>query len=176
MRPRFKIKVKAESVFTVKPNSPDVVAEGSDSSRQIINMYRQNCEMMDRYANYTQQLEESYSELYQAHLAMKKQFGVLKDYFKHPDDLRLKECEVMLERQKLIEKVVKPEHFFNARPEDNKRFKTYKSAIKGQYYYIAYLKAVLHNNGIEYKKKQSFNTLEFANLDELIESIVNEKE
>ena len=176
MRPRFKIKIKAENVWTGRTNPPGIVAEGSDSSRHIINMYRQNCEMMDRYANYTQQLEESYSELYQAHLAMKKQFGVLKDYFKHPDNLRFKECEVMLEKQKLIEKIIKPEHFFNVRPEENKRFKSYKSAIKGQYYYIAYLKAVLHNNGIEYKKKQSFNTLEFADLDELIERVVNEKD
>ena len=44
----------------------------------------------------------------------------------------------------------------NNRPEEVRRFKTFKTAIKGQYYYIAYLKAMLHNNKIDYKKKNDF--------------------
>jgi hypothetical protein len=71
---------------------------------------------------------------------------------------------------------VRPEAFANVRPEDYNRYKCYKSAIKGQYYYNEYLKAVLRNNNVDFKKKQSFNTLEFDNLDQLIEQIVNEKD
>ena len=51
----------------------------------------------------------------------------------------------------------------------------YKTAIKGQFYYIHYLKTVLHLNRVRYKKKLSFNTLEFDNIDSLIDEAVNEK-
>ena len=64
----------------------------------------------------------------------------------------------------------------NNRPEEVRRFKTFKTAIKGQYYYIAYLKAMLHNNKIDYKKKNDFNSMEYAEMDAFIEQIVSEKD
>jgi len=53
-------------------------------------------------------------------------------------------------------------------------YSDYKTAIRGQYYYIHYLKTVLHLNRVDYKKKLSFNTLEFDNIDKLIDEAVNE--
>ena len=90
---------------------------------------------------------------------MKKQFGMMRDYFKHPSFLQFKRCTNMLETLMPAERVTKPEGIMNNRPEEVRRFKTFKTAIKGQYYYIAYLKAMLHNNKIDYKKKNDFLTL-----------------
>lgn len=177
MRQRFKSKVQPvfyESALE-KVGPPGTVPVVMDNS-QIINMYRQNCKLMDRYSDYAHQLEEKYTELYLAHLEMKKQYGVMKDFFKHPNSAQLKECEIMLEKQKLIEKISKPKHIFNLSPEEDRLFKSYKSAIRGQYYYIAYLKAVLHNHNVEYKKKPSFNTVELTEIDDLIQKIISEKE
>lgn len=148
---------------------------GTDNSK-VMYMYRQNCMMMDRYASYARQLEEAYNDLYQTHLEMKRQFAELRDYFRHPDEVRFEACRTMLAKHKLVDKTVRPEAFANARPEDYNRYKCYKSVIKGLYYYNEYLKAVLRNNNVDFKKKQSFNTLEFDNLDQLIEQIVNEKD
>ena len=52
----------------------------------------------------------------------------------------------------------------------------YSLAKVQQYYYIAYLKAMLHNNKIDYKKKNDFNSMEYAEMDAFIEQIVSEKD
>lgn len=177
MRHRFKNRlVSAPTEFTAKNvATPAHFPVGTDNSR-VMYMYRQNCMMMDRYANYARQLEEAYNDLYQTHLEMKRQFAVLRDYFRHPDEARLEACRTMLTKHKIVDKTVRPESFAKDRPDDYNRYKYYKLAIKGQYYYIEYLKAVLRNNNVDFKKKQSFNTLQFDNLDQLIEQVVNEKD
>ena len=119
----------------------------------------QNCKLMDQYADYTEKLETKYTDLYMAHAEMKKQFGMMRDYFKHPSFLQFKRCTNMLETLMPAERVTKPEGIMNNRPEEVRRFKTFKTAIKGQYYYIAYLKAMLHNNKIDYKKKNDLRLI-----------------
>ena len=157
MRQRFK-KVAEAAYFGAKPK------EVSPPS------------VMDQYADYTKRLETKYTDLYQAHAEMKKQFGMMRDYFKHPSFIQFKRCLNMLETLMPAERVTKPEGIMNNRPEEVRRFKTFKTAIKGQYYYIAYLKAMLQNNKIDYKKKNDFNSMEYAEMDVFIEQIVSEKD
>jgi len=78
MRHRFKNRlVSAPTEFTAKNVAPPAhFPVGTDNSR-VMYMYRQNCMMMDRYANYARQLEEAYNDLYQTHLEMKRQFDNL---------------------------------------------------------------------------------------------------
>ena len=177
MRPRFKRLVSA-AYYGPKPQelSPPTTITVGAGSNEIVKMYVQNCKMMNQYADYTEQLENKYADLYLAHSEMKKQFGMMRDFFKHPSDYQFKRCEIMLENRIPVEKVTKPEGLMANRPEDKRRFKTFKEAIKGQYYYIAYLKAVLHNHRVDYKKKQQFNSMEYADMDAFIEQIVNEKD
>lgn len=174
MRPRLKKLVASERYTPPQIEPPAKITVGLGSNH-LAKMYAQNCKMLDQYANYTHHLENKYLDLYESHMEMKKHFGMMRDFFKHPSDMQFKRCEIMLEHRINAEKVAKPESLMN-RPEEIKRFKTFKTAIKGQYYYIAYLKAVLHNNRIEYKKKQQFNSVEFADMDAFIEQIVNEKD
>ena len=50
----------------------------------------------------------------------------------------------------------------------------YKTAIRGQYYYIHYLKTMLRLNNVNYKKKLSFNTVQSNIVDALINEAVND--
>ena len=174
MRPRLKKLVASERYTPPQVNPPAKITVGAESPH-LAKMYVQNCKMLDQYANYTHHLENKYLDLYESHMELKKQFGMMRDFFKHPSDMQFKRCEIMLEHRINAEKAGKLGSPIN-NPVEIKRYKTFKTAIKGQYYYIAYLKAVLHNNRIEYKKKQQFNTIEFADLDAFIEQIVNEKD
>ena len=178
MRQRFK-KVAEAVYFGPKPEPvaplPATIPV-SMQGNELAKKYVQNCKLMDQYADYTEKLETKYTDLYMAHAEMKKQFGMMRDYFKHPSFLQFKRCTNMLETLMPAERVTKPEGIMNNRPEEVRRFKTFKTAIKGQYYYIAYLKAMLHNNKIDYKKKNDFNSMEYAEMDALIEQIVSEKD
>ena len=78
MRQRFK-KVAEAAYFGAKPK------EVSPPS------------VMDQYADYTKRLETKYTDLYQAHAEMKKQFGMMRDYFKHPSFIQFKRCLNMLD-------------------------------------------------------------------------------
>ena len=178
MRQRFK-KVTEAVYFGPKPEpvtplpaKVPVWVQGNELAKK----YVQNSKLMDQYAEYAQKLETKYTDLYLAHTDLKKQFGMMRDYFKHPSFLQFKRCAIMLESKTPTERVTKPEGIMNNRPEEVRRLKTFKTAIKGQYYYIAYLKAMLHNNNIEYKKKNDFNSMEYADMDRFIEQIVNEKD
>ena len=69
--------MSAPTEFTAKNVAPPPhFPIGTDNSR-VMYMYRQNCMMMDRYANYARQLEEAYTDLYQTHLEMYRQLQSL---------------------------------------------------------------------------------------------------
>ena len=177
---RQRIKKVAEAAY-IGPKPQEVSPPPATNpawlrGNELARKYVQNSKLMDQYADYAKKLESKYTDLYLAHVEMKKQFGMMRDYFKHPSFLQFKRCAIMLESRIPVEMVTKPEGIMNNRPDEIRRFKTFKTAIKGQYYYIAYLKAMLHNNRIEYKKKSDFNSMEYAEMDTFIEQIVNEKD
>ena len=144
--------------------------------KHLIESYRRTSEQIEMLSDYTKSLEESFRQLLNENQELKKRYNFINEYMVHINESGASEFELRFENRQLKIKINKLEQFIKGfAPDKGRIYKDYKTAIRGQYYYIHYLKTVLHLNKVDYKKKLSFNTLEFDNIDDLINEVVNEK-
>ena len=144
--------------------------------KRFIESYRRNCMQTEMLSDYTKSLEDAYRHLQEKYNDLKKQNALICDYMKHINETGAKEFELKLENRQLKTELNRCNQLIkDAGITGDGLYMDYKTAIKGQFYYIHYLKTVLHLNRVRYKKKLSFNTVEFDNIDSLIDEAVNEK-
>ena len=130
---------------------------------------------MEMLSDYTKSLEQAFQHLLQENQDLKKKNALIRDYMKHLNETGDKEFELKLENRQLKTALNRSNQLLkSAGITSEGLYSDYKTAIRGQYYYIHYLKTVLHLNRVDYKKKLSFNTLEFDNIDNLIDEAINE--
>lgn len=164
-----------------KPPEPRMIIPPHEVPREVwlkhfIESYRRTNMQMEMLSDYTKSLEDAFRRLQSENHELKKQRAFISDYMVHINESGARECELRIENRQLKSKLNKQNQFINGfAPNRGSVYKEYKTAIRGQYYYIHYLKTVLHLNHVTYKKKLSFNTLEFDNIDDLINEVVNEK-
>jgi hypothetical protein len=143
--------------------------------KRFIESYRRSNMQMEMLSDYTKSLEQAFQHLLQENHDLKKKNALIRDYMKHLNETGDKEFELKLENRQLKTALNRSNQLLkSAGITSEGLYSDYKTAIRGQYYYIHYLKTVLHLNRVDYKKKQSFNTLEFDNIDKLIDEAVNE--
>lgn len=144
--------------------------------KRLIESYRRTSMQIEMLSDYTKSLEEAFRKLLNENQELKKERDFINDYMVHINESGARECELRIENRQLKTKLNQQNQFIKGfAPNKGSVYKDYKTAIRGQYYYIHYLKTVLHLNKVVYKKKLSFNTLEFDNIDDLINEVVNEK-
>lgn len=144
--------------------------------KRFIESYRRTSMQMEMLSDYTKSLESAYRHLQDENRNLRQQCDFIKDYMYHINDVGAHECELRIENRQLKSKLNKQSQLLERFTSNGGGiFKEYKTAIRGQFYYLHYLKTVLHLNHVVYKKKLSFNTLEFDNIDDLINEAVNEK-
>ena len=142
--------------------------------KRFIESYRRNCMQTEMLSDYTKSLEDAYRRLQREYDDLKKHNALISDYMTHLNETGAKEFELKLENRQLktelnrCNKLIK-----DAGITGDGLYMDYKTAIRGQFYYIHYLKSLLHLHNVNYKKKLSFNTLEFDNIDELINEAVS---
>lgn len=143
--------------------------------KRFIESYRRNCMQMEMLSDYTKSLEDAYRRLQQENQQLKKDSDRLRSYMMHINEAGAREFELKLENRQLKTELNRRNQLLNAAGVTaSGLYSDYKTAIRGQYYYIHYLKTLLHLHNVFYKKKLSFNTLEFDNIDELINEAVND--
>lgn len=144
--------------------------------KRFIESYRRTNMQLEMLSDYTKSLEEAFHRLQNENHELKEECDFIKDYMYHINEDGARACELKIENRQLKSKLTKQAQFIkDFAPNGGSVYRDYKTAIRGQYYYIHYLKTVLHLNRVAYKKKLSFNTLECDNIDDLIKAVVNEK-
>ena len=144
--------------------------------KHFIQSYRRSSMQMEMLSDYTKNLEDAYHLLQQENQNLKDRYDFIHGYMKHINEAGARECELQIENRQLRTKLNKQTKYIKDFIANKQGlYKDYKTAIRGQYYYIHYLKKVLHLNHVDYKKKVSFNTLDFDNIDTLINEAVSEK-
>lgn len=115
--------------------------------KRFIESYRRNCVQMEKLSDYTKNLEAAYRHLQSENKKLKLENELLDDRIRLLNDACVTESDL---------------------------YYGYKTAIRGQYYYIHYLKTMLRLNNVNYKKKLSFNTVQSNIVDALINEAVND--
>ena len=143
--------------------------------KRFIESYRRNCSQLEMLTDYTKSLEAAYYQLQQENDELKADNVRLNTYVQVINEPEFGEFELKLKNRQLRTELKRRNKLLKAAGiTSSGLYADYKTAIRGQYYYIHYLKNLLHLHSVNYKKKLSFNTLEFDNIDDLINEAVND--
>ena len=143
--------------------------------KRFIESYRRNCSQLEMLTDYTKSLEDAFRQLLQENDELKADNDRLNTYVQVVNEPEFGEFELKLKNRQLKTELNRCNKLLKeAGITSSGLYADYKTAIRGQYYYIHYLKSLLHLHSVNYKKKLSFNTLEFDNIDDLINEAVND--